>query len=139
MLAMTTTELTIDSLLPLLLPEVASTLIEISAYESPNEAVGILCLDGTIFPLINQARSGSRYIVSNRLFNEAINELTGKGLYPVGVYHSHPNRDHHPSTPDRAFMEENAGVISIIVSVQDETVAAWTYDGEVKLLTEVEV
>jgi len=125
-----TTELTINELLEPVLTSAADNLFAAAALEDPQEAVGIFCLDGTLLPLVNQARSSSRFVVSNRLFMEAIDDAIAKDLYPLGVYHSHPNRPPDPSPADIAFMEQWPGVISVIVSLHPEQIVAWEYSSD---------
>lgn len=92
----------------------------------PQEAVGILCSDGTNYPLINQARSDSRFEVSETLVREAIDALSRLGREPVAVYHSHPTSSSSPSNQDISMMKRMPGALSIIVGI--DGIAAWRFD-----------
>lgn len=94
--------------------------------EYPLEAVGIICSDGTTYPLINQARSGHRFEVSEVLMKEAIDILAERGLHPVAVYHSHPDSSSGPSNRDILMMQNMPGALSIIVG--RDAIAAWLWN-----------
>lgn len=57
--------------------------------ELPDEAVGLLWSDGSVSRLINQARSPSRFSVSQPQLAEAMDKVS-PDLLLVGLYHSHP-------------------------------------------------
>ena len=92
----------------------------------PEEAVGILCSNGDIYPLINQARSGHRFEVSETLSKEAIEILKNRGKEPVAVYHSHPMSSSGPSNRDVAMMMNMPGALSIVIGI--DGIAAWLWD-----------
>lgn len=92
----------------------------------PQEAVGILCSNGDAYPLINQARSGQRFEVSETLVKEAIGWLEKQGQQPIAVYHSHPTSASSPSGRDVSMMMNMPGALSIIVGIDD--IAAWIWD-----------
>lgn len=120
-----------------LLEWVAEGLIEEVDGRLPNEAVGLLCEDGTILSLINQARSPDRFEVSNRLVHEAITEAVDRGYHPLAIYHSHPTKDSWPSKRDDVMMELLAEVPFVIVGI--DGIAAWMWeDGETRFITKVE-
>lgn len=94
----------------------------------PEEAIGILCSDGTNYRLINQARSAHRFEVSATLTTEAMSMLLDRGKEPIAIYHSHPASSSSPSKRDIAMMETQPGALSIIVGVSD--ISAWVWDDE---------
>ena len=101
----------------------------------PHEAVGILCSDGSIYPLINQARSAHRFEVSQPLVKEAIGVLTQRGMEPIAVYHSHPTSSSGPSKRDIMLMETMPGSLSIIIG--QDGIAAWLWDGGLQSVTRI--
>lgn len=92
----------------------------------PEEAVGILCSNGDTYPLINQARSGHRFEVSETLVKEAIEILENRGKEPVAMYHSHPTSAASPSARDVSMMMNMPGALSIVVGI--DGIAAWLWD-----------
>lgn len=58
--------------------------------ELPFEAVGLVWSDGSISPLINQARSQHRFTVSQALLAEALVAVDPAEKTLVAFYHSHP-------------------------------------------------
>ena len=92
----------------------------------PHEAVGVLCADGSCFPLINQARSAHRLEVSAFLVSEAIDMLVERGLSPVAFYHSHPTSASGPSNRDIQMMQTKPGALFVIVG--QDGIAAWLWD-----------
>ena len=103
--------------------------------EYPNEAVGIVCADGDVYPLINQARSNRRFEVGETLVGEAINHLKYRDKHPVAVYHSHPESDSGPSKRDQMLMQEMPKAINIIVGM--DGIAAWLWDGELRFVAKI--
>lgn len=110
-------------------------LIEQRDNDYPNEAVGILCADATIFPLINQARSGHRFEVSEALVTEAIAQLKVRKRRPVAVYHSHPESDSGPSKRDIMMMTEMPQATFVIVG--SDGISAWMWDDELRFVVKV--
>jgi proteasome lid subunit RPN8/RPN11 len=114
--------------------QAATTLMETASVEMtdhrdevyPNEAVGILCSDGSCFPLINQARSAHRLEVSAMLVGEAIDMLIERGLSPVAFYHSHPTSASGPSSRDIQMMQTKPGALFVIVG--QDGIAGWLWD-----------
>jgi len=114
------------------------TLMENSAVEMlehrdevyPNEAVGILCDDGTCYPLINQARSAHRLEVSAILVGEAIDMLMERGKAPVAFYHSHPTSASGPSNRDIQMMQTKPRSLFIIVG--QDGISGWIWDDGLK-------
>lgn len=94
----------------------------------PNEAVGIICADGDVYPLINQARSAHRFSVGETLVGEAINHLKYRNKMPVAVYHSHPESASGPSGRDEMMMQEMPGAVFVIVG--SDGISAWLWDEE---------
>ena len=92
----------------------------------PEEAVGILCADGSSYPLINQARSSRRFEVSETLLEEAIAMLNEVGKHPVAIYHSHPESASGPSRRDIEMMKLMPGALSVIVGI--DGIAGWVWD-----------
>jgi proteasome lid subunit RPN8/RPN11 len=92
----------------------------------PHEAVGVLCDDGSCFPLINQARSPHRLEVSAILVGEAIDMLVERGLSPVAFYHSHPTSASGPSNRDIQMMQTKPGALFVIVG--QDGIAGWLWD-----------
>ena len=64
------------------------------------EVVGIVWSDSTISPLINQARSATRFSVSESLFAETIAAVNPAEKTMVSLYHSHPGDNPRPSKLD---------------------------------------
>ena len=114
----------------LLLTSASEDLVEARDDAYPNEAVGILCYDGAVYPLINQARSPHRFEVGETLVGEAINHLKYRGKMPVAVYHSHPTSDSGPSARDEMMMQEMPGAVFVIVGV--DGIAAWMWEDELR-------
>ena len=114
--------------------QASTTLMESAAVEMvehrdetyPNEAVGVLCSDGSCFPLVNQARSAHRLEVSAFLVAEAIDMLTERGLSPVAFYHSHPESASGPSNRDIQMMQTKPGALFIIVG--QDGISGWLWD-----------
>jgi len=101
----------------------------------PNEAVGILCVDGTCYPLINQARSPKRFEVSQLLVAEAIAQLKVRKRHPVAIYHSHPTSDSGPSNRDVMMMQEMPQASFVIVG--NDGIAAWMWDDELRFIVKI--
>lgn len=101
----------------------------------PFEAVGILCADGAVFPLINQARSAKRFEVSETLVTEAIRQLKVRKKRPVAVYHSHPTSTSEPSRRDEMMMEEMPQATFVIVG--SDGIAAWMWDEELRFVVKI--
>ena len=101
----------------------------------PVEAVGILCLSGEVFPLINQARSPKRFEVNQKLVSEGINALLERGRNPIAVYHSHPEAVAEPSDRDQMLMKQNEGTLHVIVG--NDGIAVWMWDGWLRLVTKI--
>ena len=108
---------------------------DLADYAAPEEACGLLCHDGTIQPLINQARSTHRFVVSSTLLKEAIDELTSQGSFPIAVYHSHPTRTSYPSRQDEQTLKDSPDLISVIVGTDATT--AWIYNDVLLNIAEV--
>lgn len=110
------------------------TLMETAAVEMiehrndsyPNEAVGVLCSDGSCYPLINQARSAHRLEVSAILVGEAIDMLNERGMSPVAFYHSHPTSASGPSNRDISMMQTKPGALFVIVG--QDGIAGWLWE-----------
>lgn len=103
--------------------------------DHPNETVGILCADGDVYPLINQARSGERFEVGETLVGEAINHLKYRGRMPVAVYHSHPTRGSGPSERDKMMMAEMPKAVFVIIG--NDGIAAWLWDDELRFVVKI--
>ncbi|MDK1103813.1 MAG: Mov34/MPN/PAD-1 family protein [Actinomycetota bacterium] len=101
----------------------------------PNEAVGIICADGTCYPLINQARSSSRFEVSITLVREAMEILVRRDLDPVAIYHSHPTSSSDPSARDGIMMSELSGVLFVVIG--NDGIAAWTWNGKLQSVVKI--
>lgn len=88
--------------------------------ELPNECVGLLWGDGQVQKLINQARSPSRFSISQIQLAERLTEMDESNLL-ICVYHSHPNGDLNLSWDDKRSMrrqwERNIPVPWLIVTV----------------------
>lgn len=110
-------------------------LVEQRAHHYPNEAVGIICADGTHYPLINQARSPKRFEVSQLLVNEAIIHLKNSNRHPIAVYHSHPDSSSDPSKRDEMLMAEMPQSTSVIVG--SDGIAAWMWDDELRFILRI--
>lgn len=101
----------------------------------PNEAVGILCADGSVYPLINQARSSKRFEVGETAVGEAINHLKYRGRFPVAVYHSHPTSDSGPSERDKMLMQEMPNAVNVIIG--KDGIAAWLWDEALRFVARI--
>jgi len=119
----------------ILLASVSEDLVKARDDAYPNEAVGILCYDGAVYPLINQARSPHRFEVGETLVGEAINHLKHRGKMPVAVYHSHPTSGSGPSARDEMMMQEMPGAVFVIVGAND--MAAWMWEDELRCIGKV--
>lgn len=117
-----------DTTIKSLIEYSAGSLIHARDNAYPNEAVGYIRSDALLYPLINQARSPKRFIVSDVLAKEAIDEITRDGAEPAMVYHSHPVGDSTPSNNDRMMMSEMIGAVFVIVGKDD--ISAWCYKYE---------
>lgn len=115
--------------------DASSALYEARDDAYPEEGVGILCIDATVYPLINQARSHKRFVVSERLVLEKQLELYEQGFSPVAFYHSHPTSPAGPSNRDLHWMEEHPRQVSVIVG--NDGIAAWWWDEESILLARI--
>ncbi len=91
----------------------------------PNEGVGIVTIDCIVYPLINQARSSTRFIVNERLVHEAQEELKGQGHTPVTFYHTHPVSPPSPSARDELWLEEHPNQVMMIVGKTG--IAGWVW------------
>ena len=118
-----------------LISDASSALYQARDEAYPEEGVGILCVDGSVHPLINQARSHKRFAVSERLVHEKQLELDGHGMSPVAFYHSHPTDPASPSARDMLWMEEHPRQVSVIVG--NDGIAAWWWDEESILLARI--
>ena len=101
----------------------------------PNEAVGIICSDAEVYPLINQARSSHRFEVGETLVGEAVNHLKYRDKHPIAVYHSHPESDSGPSARDEMMMKEMPKATFVIVGI--DGIAAWLWDGELQSVVKI--
>ena len=118
--------------------QASTTLMETAAVEMlnhrddvyPQEAVGVLCADGSCFPLVNQARSAHRLEVSAFLVAEAIDMLVERGLSPVAFYHSHPTSASGPSTRDVQMMQTKPGALFVIIG--QDGIAGWLWNDELQ-------
>ena len=121
--------------LSLVLAVARPQLIANSDADYPYEAVGILCVDGTCYPLINQARSHKRFEVSELLVTEAIAQLKVRKRHPVAVYHSHPTSTSEPSARDILMMKEMPQASFVIVG--SDGIAAWMWDEELRFIVKI--
>jgi proteasome lid subunit RPN8/RPN11 len=121
------------------------TLMETAAFEMvehrdevyPYEAVGILCSDGSCYPLINQARSAHRLEVSAILVGEAIDMLRERGLEPVAFYHSHPTSASGPSNRDISMMQTKPGALFVIIG--QDGIAGWLWNDGLQSVGKVSI
>lgn len=70
----------------------------------PEEVVGLILSDGTTRPLINQARSSTRFEVSFAQMAEALASINPHTHLVYAIYHSHPAGSLNPSTDDQNQM-----------------------------------
>lgn len=106
-------------------------LIRDHAASEPYEAVGVIHPDGTITPLLNQARSASRFMVNPTQLKERLLDRMERGLNADiwGIYHSHilPNSTTTPSVYDLDFMAtvepSLPGIRHVIVT--DSAMSVW--------------
>jgi [CysO sulfur-carrier protein]-S-L-cysteine hydrolase len=114
----------------LILPtELRQRVIDQALTERPNECVGLLAGRGDIvehaFPLINEAKSSTRFFAAESLF-APMRSIRDAGLDLVAIYHSHPTS---PPTPSRRDIEENyyPDTVHLIVSLlhDEPTMKAW--------------
>lgn len=94
----------------------------------PQEAVGILCDDGTTYRLINQARSGTRFEVSKLLVTESIKIIKRQNRSAIGIYHSHPTSQSAPSSRDIDMMRTQPGNLFVIVG--NDVISGWAWRGD---------
>ena len=88
-----------------------------AASEIPNEAVGILSAQGTLYPLINQRRSNHQFSVSPVFISEGMQWLKDRGDRGVAFYHSHPTTPATPSDADVLMMRSAPYTIHVIAGV----------------------
>ncbi len=91
----------------------------------PNEGVGIVTVDCIVYPLINQARSATRFVVNEKLVHEAQQELIGQGHIPVTFYHTHPASPPSPSARDELWLQEHPNQVMMIVGKTG--IAGWVH------------
>lgn len=98
--------------------------------DSPNECVGLIWDDGTTTRLVNQARSSSRFSVSQRQMSERLVEKTDDALL-IAIYHSHPQGDPTLSPTDKQSLERQFKLglfIPWVIVTQTEMAAYWLHD-----------
>ena len=94
-------------------------LSQYSENQKPNESCAILfgknneVLD--IFLTENIDESPVNFTISNKQLIEAYKIAEDKEMDVIGIFHSHPNSDAHPSNTDKKFMHSNP-VVWIIYS-----------------------
>lgn len=72
-----------------------------------------------VYFLENIEHSSSRFEADIKERFAAIRDMRGRGLSPIGIFHSHPNTDAYPSSDDiRLAYDENA--VYIIISPKHE-------------------
>jgi proteasome lid subunit RPN8/RPN11 len=103
----------------------------------PHEAVGIVADDGSVYPLINQRRSATEYMVSRILVEEGLYHLRSRDLIGVALYHSHPADEATPSDQDLLMMRHAPGTVFVIHGI--DKIAAYRVDKEGVLETVVEI
>lgn len=118
-----------------LLLEIRGALFDEKLKHYPYEAVGLIAVDGELYPLINQARSPKRFEVSERLVSEAIEQMSKYGQAPVAVYHSHPESASGPSGRDTIMMQQNPGSLHVIVG--QDGIAAWMWMDQLRFVVKV--
>ena len=102
----------------------------------PNEAVGLLWSDSTITPLVNQARSPTRFVVSPTLLAEALSTVDPYDKYLVAIYHSHPSGHLAISTDDFGTLQtqlDNNVLLPWIIVTPDGRMAAWGWNSDLCL------
>lgn len=106
--------------------------------QHPLEAVGIIADDASLYPLINQRRSSTEFMVSRVLVEEAMESLRKQDRYGVALYHSHPSREAAPSDRDIAMMRVAPKTVFVIHGT--DKLAAYLCDdkgSDPRLLVEV--
>lgn len=76
------------------------------------EVVGLILSDGSTIPLVNQARSATRFSVGQGQMAEALASINPDVEMVVALYHSHPTAPPSPSVTDISMMRDqlSAGV-----------------------------
>ena len=113
-----------------LMETAASEMLEHRDETYPQEAVGILCSDGSCWPLINQARSAHRLEVSAILVSEAHTMLRERGRNPVAYYHSHPDSASGPSDRDVSMMQTVPGALFVIIG--QDGISGWQWEDKLE-------
>ena len=110
-------------------------LLDHSNKEEPNESCAILfgknneVLD--IFLTENIDESPVNFTISNKQLIEAYKIAEDKKMDVIGIFHSHPNSDAHPSNTDKKFMQSNP-VVWIIYSGINKNFRAFTLESDIK-------
>ena len=117
-----------------LLPEAARAIIEHGRHEFPLEACGLLAgrLDGPdktverAYPLPNLAKSRHRFDIDPKDQLKAVLDMRGRGLVPLGNYHSHPETPARPSEADlKLFLDPKATYVIVSLAQRLPVVKAF--------------
>jgi len=112
-------------------------LSKLATTKSPNESCALLFgkIEGTksvvkeIFQTENTEESPVNFMISNEQLIEAYKVAEQRKMEIVGIFHSHPNSEAHPSNKDKEFMQINP-VIWIIFSGITNEFKSFILDGE---------
>ena len=126
--------------------ELHEQLVEHARAEAPNECCGMIGgLDesaATFYPARNKFESPMRFEIDSRDQIRINNEIDGAGEQLLGIYHSHPKTEAHPSQTDVNLAAWWPDVFWVIASLADDrpVVRAFAIDGpsvvEVELVVE---
>ncbi|HSD04681.1 MAG TPA: M67 family metallopeptidase [Nitrosopumilaceae archaeon] len=108
---------------------------------SPNESCAILFgkvendhfAVKDIFLTKNTENSPVNFTISNDELIKGYDEAEKRNLDVVGIFHSHPNSEAHPSPTDKKYMEINP-VPWVIFSNQSEQFRAYVFESTIKSL-----
>lgn len=111
------------------LPLIHSHLIE----GLPEEVVGLVLSDGSIIPLINQARSSSRFEVSVAQMADVLASIDPEVRTVYALYHSHPAKELSLSFLDQRNLQIHyrTGLsVPWLVMIPDGSARMWWMDGD---------
>lgn len=124
--------------LELVLSDIQKEVLSKKAIEdSPNEACAILFgqkekerfLVKDVFLAKNIEESPVNFTISNEQLIEGYQEAEKRNLDVIGIFHSHPESDPHPSSTDKKFMETNP-VVWLIFSGISKNFKAYFLDSD---------
>lgn len=109
----------------------------------PLEACGLVWSDGSITRLINQARSETRFAVSQTLLAEELAQVDVDEKLMVAFYHSHPRGLLELSNEDHASFKDQSSYVNlpwlIVTSDRRARIFVWSSLHQSPMSEELEV